>query len=119
MILLAPAYAAFLFSGPGGWRRMLIPRTIALAGAFAALGAIQYLWNFSALWHAPVPPRDLLEAARTFWFDVTKSDWRDTMVLRVQPSESVERMWMYAFDVRQQFGVIVPPLAAIGAVQLI
>jgi hypothetical protein len=119
MILLAPPYAAFLFCAPGGWRRMLTPRTIALAGAFAALGAVQYLWNFSALWHAPVPPRDLFEAARTFWFDVTKADWRDTMVLRVQPSEFVERMWMYAFDVRQQFGVIVPPLAAIGAVQLI
>jgi hypothetical protein len=120
MILLAPAYAAFLLAaGPGGWRGMLTPRTIALAGAFAALGAVQYLWNFSALWHAPVPPRDLLDAAKTFWFDVTKSDWRDTMVMRVSSSEFVERLWMYAFDVRQQFGVLVPPLAAIGAVQLI
>ena len=120
MILLAPAYAVFLLAAaPGGWRTMVAPRTIALAGALAVAGAVQYLWNFSALWHAPAPPRDLLDAISTFWFDVTKSDWRDTMVLRLPSSEFVERLWMYAFDVRQQFGVIVPAFAAVGAVQLI
>jgi hypothetical protein len=120
MILLAPAYAVFLLAAaPGGWRTMVAPRTVALAGAFAAAGAVQYLWNFSALWHAPAPPRDLLDAISTFWFDVTKSDWRDTMVLRLPSSEFVDRLWMYVFDVRQQFGVIVPAFAAAGAVQLV
>ena len=120
MVLLAPAYAAFLLAAaPGGWRTMVAPRTIALAGGLAVAGAAQYLWNFSALWHAPAPPRDLLDAINTFWFDVTKSDWRDTMVLRLPSSELVERLLMYAFDVRQQFGVIVPGFAAAGAVQLI
>ncbi len=120
MILLAPAYAVFLLAAaPGGWRTMVAPRTVALAGGLAVAGAVQYLWNFSALWHAPAPPRDLLDAIGTFWFDVTKSDWRDTMVLRLPSSEFVERLRMYAFDVRQQFGVIVPAFAAAGAVQLV
>jgi hypothetical protein len=120
MILLAPAYAVFLLAAaPGGWRTMVAPRTVALAGGLAVAGAVQYLWNFSALWHAPAPPRDLLDAVSTFWFDVTKSDWRDTMVLRLPSSEFVERLRMYAFDVRQQFGVIVPAFAAAGAVQLV
>jgi transmembrane protein TMEM260 (protein O-mannosyltransferase) len=120
MILLAPAYAVFLFvAAPGGWRTMAAPRTVALAGGLAIAGAVQYLWNFSALWHAPAPPRDLLEAISAFWFDVTKSDWRDTMVLQLPSSEFVERLWMYAFDVRQQFGVVVPALAAAGAVHLV
>ena len=120
MILLAPAYAAFLLAAaPGGWRTLLAPRTIALAGGLAVAGAVQYLWNFSALWHAPAPPRDLAAAVSTFWFDVTKSDWRDTMILRLPSSAFVERLWMYGFDLRQQFGVIVPAFAAAGAVQLI
>jgi hypothetical protein len=61
----------------------------------------------------------VLDAMSTFWFDVTKSDWRDTMVLRVPSTEFGERLWMYAFDVRQQFGLIVPVFAAVGAVQLV
>lgn len=120
MVLLAPAYAVFLLAAaPGGWRTMVTPRTIALAGGLAVAGGAQYLWNFSALWHAPAPPRDLLAAISAFWFDVTKSDWRDTMVLRLPSSQFVERLWMYAFDVRQQFGVVGPAVAAAGAVQLI
>ena len=99
---------------------MLAPRTIALAGAFAVAGAAPVPLESSA----PCGTRPCRRAIcsrppATFWFDVTKSDWRDTMVLRVPSSEFVERLWMYAFDVRQQFGVIVPALAAVGAVQLI
>lgn len=120
MILLAPAYALFLLSAaPRGWRSMIASRVVLMALGFAAVGALQYVWNFSALWIAPTPPQDLVDALRTFWFDVTKSDWRETMVLRVPASAFAERLQMYAFDVGQQFGWAGPPLAAAGAVQLI
>src|SRR5919199_2822032 len=82
MILLAPAYAAFLLcSAPQGWRSMLRPAVIALAIAFAVLGALQYLPSVRALWLLPQPPHSIGEGLRQFWFDVTKSDWRDTMVM--------------------------------------
>lgn len=121
MVLLAPACTAFLFAmAPGRWREMLSPRVVALASALAAAGALQYGWNLSALWRAPAgPPRDLMEAISTFWFDVTKSDWRDTMVLRVPLSMALERLRMYAFDIRQQFGLIAPLFVVLGAIHLV
>lgn len=120
MILLAPAYTLFLFSAaPGGWRSMLAPRVVGLACALAAVGAAQYAWNLSALWRSPAAPDGFLAALETFWFDVTKADWRDTMVLRIPPSMMIERLRMYAFDVRQQFGVIATGVALAGAVCLI
>lgn len=120
MVLLAPAYTAFLFAmAPGRWRTMLSPRVVALATALAAAGALQYSWNLSALWRAPAaPPRDLVEAIGTLWFDVTKSDWRDTMVLRVPFSMALERLRMFAFDIRQQFGLIALLFAVLGAIHL-
>lgn len=119
MILFAPAYAFFtLASGPEGWRSVVTPRVTALALIAIAAGASLYLWNFSALWVAPSPPR-LTEAIRTFWLDVTKADWREAMFLSV-PSEMVgERLGMYAFDVGQQFGWLVPILAVTGFVALV
>jgi hypothetical protein len=70
------------------------------------------------LWLAPQPPDGIVEALRRFWFDVTKSDWRDTTVLTVPPSMITDRAAMYWFDVRQQFGVAGPILAALGMVYL-
>jgi hypothetical protein len=119
MVLMAPAYTAFLLaSAPRGWRSMFAPRVIAMAIAIAVVGALQYSWNFSALWLAPAPPVSFIEALRIFWFDVTKSDWRDTMVLAVPVVMGLERLRMYAFDVAQQFGWIGLVLAAAGVVQL-
>jgi hypothetical protein len=115
MILLAPAYTIFLItSAPGGWRSISRPRVIALAAVMAAAGALQYAWNFRALWLQPVPPPGMAIAFRTFWFDVTKSDWRDTMVLRVPGALYLDRWRMYAFDVEQQFGWAGPFLALVG-----
>lgn len=116
MILLAPAYACFLLlCGPAGWRSMLSPRVVALALACAALGALQYLWNFRALWLMPTPPAGIIDGLETFWFDVTKSDWRHTMVLRIPSSAFSERLSMYLFDLVQQFGRTGPVLALVGA----
>jgi hypothetical protein len=119
MILLAPGYAVFLLlAAPRGWRSMLTPRVIALALVFACAGALQYVWNLRTLWLLPEPPRGLADALQTFWFDVTKSDWRDTMVMNVPRSMLGDHAAMYWFDLRQQFGVAGPVLALGGLAQL-
>jgi hypothetical protein len=119
MILLAPAYATFLLLGaPGGWRSMLTPRIVLLAGACATAGALQYAGMLRALWLLPHPPHGIVDALQIFWFDVTKSDWRDTTVLTVPRSMIVDRTAMYWFDLTQQFGIAGPILAGAGIVQL-
>ena len=119
MSLLLPAYATFLLLVmPGGWRSIVSPRVIAAAAIFAALGALQYVWNFSALWREVVLPASFADAVRTFWFDVTKADWRETMVLEVPAVVASERFRMYAFDLLQQFGWAPPLAAAAGLLDL-
>jgi Protein of unknown function (DUF2723) len=119
MVLLLPAYTLFLLtSAPGGWRSMLAPRIVTIAIACAAAGALQYVWNLRTLWFEAIPPHGLLDALQAFWFDVTKSDWRDTMVLRVPQSMLNDRAAMYWFDLRQQFGIIGAPLAVAGLAHL-
>ena len=115
MILLAPGFTVFLLlAAPGGWRSMFAPRIVAIAALCAAAGAAQYAWNLHALWLLPDPPEGVVEALRRFWFDVTKTDWRDTMVMNVPRILLGDRAAMYWFDLRQQFGVAGPVLAAIG-----
>jgi hypothetical protein len=117
MILLAPAFVVFLsMTAPRGWRSLVEPRVLALAVALACLGALQYLWNLRTLWFSPQPPDSVWHALRTFWFDVTKSDWRDTMVLQVPASMRADHLAMYWFDLRQQFGVpgVLLALAGLG-----
>jgi hypothetical protein len=120
MILLAPAYTLFLLVAvPRGWRSILTPRVIALAIVMALAGASQYLWNLHALWLNPTaPPHDLADGLRKFWFDVTKADWRNTMILGVPREMLGERLQMYLFDLRQQFGAPGIVLAIVGTVAL-
>jgi hypothetical protein len=120
MVLLAPAFTAYLLiAAPRGWRSMFAPYIVAMATAFALAGAIQYVWNISALWLLPNPPHSLWSGLKTFWFDVTKSDWRETMVWNVPESMLTDRFAMYWFDLRQQFGVVGPVLAACGVAGLV
>ena len=118
-VLAAPAFTAFLLiKAPGGWKSMFRPQVIAIAIAFALVGAAQYLWNLSALWSQLDAPQSIAGAIHTFWFDVTKADWRDTMVLEVPRSLLTDHAAMYWFDLRQQFGSVGPMLAAAGLVSL-
>lgn len=118
-VLLLPSFTVFLLiAAPGGWRTMFTPPILLLALAIAAAGAAQYLWNLSALWFELDPPASFVGALRTFWFDVTKSDWRDTMVMEVPQSLLRDHAAMYWFDLRQQFGAIVPLLALAGLIVL-
>src|SRR5437867_1425427 len=119
MILLAPGYALFLLTAsPQGWRVIRSPAAIGLAILLAAAGASQYAWNLHTLLSAAFPPATWADALRTAWFDITKSDWRDTMVLHVPAEMLSDRAAMYAFDLRQQFGLIGPALAVIGCFRL-
>lgn len=119
MVLLAPGYALFLLlAAPSGWRSMFAPRVVLLAAGCAVVGAMQYAWNLRALWYLPQAPHGLLDALQTFWFDVTKSDWRDTMVMHVPRSMLGDHAAMYWFDLRQQFGAAAPLLALAGLAQL-
>ena len=119
MILLLPGYTVFLvLAAPQGWRSIRRPRIVALALAIAVAGSLQYLWNLRGLWLWPNAPPSLAEALQTFWFDVTKTDWRETMVMHVPESMVRERLAMYWFDVFQQFGWAVL-LAPLGLIRLL
>jgi hypothetical protein len=120
MILLAPAYTLFLLaSAPQGWRSLFTWPVIGLALAATAAGALQYAWNLRTLWLGLYPPDGLLDAARTAWFDITKADWRESMVLQVSPGMAGDHAAMYGFDLLQQFGWAGPLLAAAGLAALV
>jgi Protein of unknown function (DUF2723) len=120
MILLAPGVIIYLFAAaPNGWRSVLAPRVIAVALACAGAGALPYVWNLHTLWLLPDPPHGLFDALQRFWFDVTKADWRETMVLEVPRAMAGDHAAMYGFDLRQQFGWAVPFIALVGLMQLI
>ncbi len=120
MILLAPALTWLLWCGRR--RATLDPfsaRGIALATVLAAAGAVQYGWNVYGLWTLSLPRPPASELLATFWFDVTKSDWRATLVGTVPLAQWSRRLAMYWWDLRQQFGVGGIAIATIGAVALV
>lgn len=115
MILLLPGFVSFLLMQ----RRRdhgdpVAPRAILMAIAIAAAGALQYAWNFRGLWVDLEPPSSFAEAVGKFWFDVTKADWRETLVMGVSEAGLHSRPAMYWWDLRQQFGVPGIVLAVIG-----
>ena len=118
-ILLLPALVLFIATAPGGLRILLAPRTLVIATLCAVAGALQYTWNLSSLWHLPDVHWTFTSLARAFWFDVTKSDWRDTMILSVHPAALHRRPAMYLFELQQQVGPIGIALACVGAVALL
>ncbi|HSK11064.1 MAG TPA: DUF2723 domain-containing protein [Vicinamibacterales bacterium] len=118
MVLLLPAFAVFLLvSAPGGALSLLRPRVLLTAAGIALACSLQYAWNLSTV--DPVAFGDPGELARDFWFDVTKSDWRASMVAGIPAQRMGDRLAMYWFDLRQQFGVPGIAAAAVGAVALL
>jgi 4-amino-4-deoxy-L-arabinose transferase-like glycosyltransferase len=119
MVLLLPALAVFLLihrrPGPADPLR---PQMIVIAILIAMAGGLQYAWNFRGLWTELEPPASLGEAIGKFWFDVTKADWRETLVMSVSETGLKTRPAMYWFDLRQQFGVPGVMLAAAGFMYL-
>ena len=118
MILLLVPCAVFLLQAHPNPRELFRPAVILMALAIAIAGALQYLPNLmSVRWDAP-GPMSLGEQLSAFWFDVTKSDWRETMVLGVHAGQVQDRLAMWLWDVRQQFGLIGIGLALIGFVRV-
>lgn len=116
-VLLLPAFTVFLLAAsPGGPRSLLRPRIIVLAAGIALACSLQYLWNLSTV--DAYRFRDPAEVARSFWFDVTKSDWRASMVGAIPAQRMSDRLAMYWFDIRQQVGIPGVALAGVGAVAL-
>src|SRR5690349_11255970 len=89
----------------------------ALAFGIAVLGAMQYAENFMFVWSSIERPAAWGDRVAAFWMDVTKSDWREEMVLGVHPSQIADRFAMVWWDAKQQFGIAGLALAAFGAVR--
>jgi hypothetical protein len=70
------------------------------------------------MYTGPVHPTSVADALAAFWFDVTKSDWRSTLVMGVHESALRPRLAMYRFDLTQQFGWIGVGAAVVGIAAL-
>jgi hypothetical protein len=118
MILFLVPFALFLLMTTADRRFLFRPVTIGLAVLAAVGGALQYWPNFRSVYLAPEPPGDWAASLAAFWLDATKADWRETMVLGVGANQGLDRLAMWWFDARQQFGVIGLVLAVAGAFRL-
>ncbi|HEX5110273.1 MAG TPA: DUF2723 domain-containing protein [Vicinamibacterales bacterium] len=115
-ILLLVPFLVFVVMAHPQPRELFRPQVVAMALVIAAAGALQYTPNLLATWSSIEAPALAHDRVAAFWFDVTKSDWRATMVLGAQPA--ADRIGMWAWDARQQFGAAGLLLAAAGAVRL-
>ena len=118
MILLLVPFAAFLLLASPRPRDLLQPKTVALATGMALLGALQYLPNLLAVWTSAGAPERWSDRLGAFWFDVTKADWRESMVFGVSGTQLSDRFAFLAFDARQQFTLAGLVAAVAGAVFL-
>lgn len=118
MILLLVPFAVFLLQVHPRPRELFRPTIVMLAIAIAAAGTLQYLPNFMVVRWASPGPITLPQQFAGFWFDVTKADWRETMVLGVHRNQLADRLAMWLWDARQQFGVAGLLLAVIGGVRV-
>ena len=115
MALVLPAFTVFLLMHrrPGAGDP-LRPQMLMMAMGLAMAGALQYAWNLRGLWAELEPPTTLADALGKFWFDVTKEDWRETLVNTVSETGLQFRPAMYWFDLRQQVGLPGVVLGGIG-----
>ena len=119
MILLLLPFTLFLFTVHPRPAELVRPRTIGLAAGIALAAALIYLPNFLFVWTNIDAPSQWNDRIAAFWFDVTKADWRETMVGGVDWSEWRSRIAMWAWDARLQFGVLGILCASIGIVRLV
>ena len=117
MILFLVPFAIFLFLVHPQPRELVRPSTIVLAVAIAVVGALQYAPQFLYVWSSIDAPSRWSDRVAAFWLDVTKADWREQMVLGVTSDQVWNRVQMWAWDARQQFGILGLALAAVGIVR--
>jgi hypothetical protein len=118
MILLLVPCALFLAAVHPRPRELLRPGTIALAAGIAVAGSLLYAPQFLFVWTNIDAPAGWTDRVATFWFDVTKADWRETMMAGVDRSELGDRLAMWAWDAQLQFGSAGLVVAAIGTLRL-
>jgi hypothetical protein len=118
MILLLVPFAVFLLQVTADRRALFSPAVIGMAIAIAAAAALQYWPNLMSTAHVLNGPTAWTDRLATFWFDTTKADWRESMVLGVREDQLSSRAGMWWFDARQQFGAIGLLLAACGVFRL-
>jgi hypothetical protein len=118
MILLLVPFAVFLVQATPEPTGLLRPSVFAIALAAVIGGALQYAPNLMSVWAAFDAPDEWTARAAAFWFDTTKQDWRDQMVMGIQTNLASDRFAMWWFDARQQFGAAGLTLAVIGAIGL-
>ena len=118
MILLFVPCVVFLFQTHPHSRTLVSPRVLGLALTLGAAGAMQYSQNFMYVWQSIETPGAWTDRLAAFWLDATKSDWRGEMVLGIHPSQLWDRIQMWLWDARQQFGAIGLLLAVAGGIRL-
>jgi hypothetical protein len=118
MILLLAPFTIFLLRAADHPRELLRPAVVTMALLIAVAGALQYTPNLLAVGSGLDGPHSFGERLADFWFDTTKADWRDTMVLGLPGSQVTDRLAMWGWDARQQFGLFGLALAVVGAVRL-
>ena len=118
MILLLIPFTIFLLQVTPDRRALFTPAVIAMAAAVAAAGALQYWPNLMSTTHLLNGPASWSDRLATFWFDTTKADWRESMVMGIRGDQLAARVGMWWFDARQQFGIIGVLVAAIGLARL-
>jgi hypothetical protein len=118
MILFLVPFTVFLLQVHPRPRELFAPSTILLALVIAAAGALQYAPTFMYVWSSIDAPPAWSDRIAAFWVDVTKADWREEMVLGIASSQVWNRLQMWAWDARQQFGIAGLALAAVGAIRL-
>jgi Protein O-mannosyl-transferase TMEM260-like len=118
MILLVVPFAVFLLHVTPDRRTLFAPATMAVAAIIATAGALQYWPNFVSTSHLGGGPVSWSDRFAAFWFDTTKVDWRESMVMGIRGDQLADRIRMWWFDARQQFGAPGLLLAVVGAVRL-
>jgi 4-amino-4-deoxy-L-arabinose transferase-like glycosyltransferase len=118
MILLFIPFTVFLVQVTPDRRALLSPSVIGMAIAIAVAGALQYWPNLMSTSDPFSGSMTWSDRLATFWFDTTKADWRESMVMGVRGDQMAGRLGMWWFDARQQFGVIGLVLAVVGLVRL-
>ena len=118
MILLLVPFAWFLWRVAPTRAALLNRRVLFLAAVTALGGAMLYLPNLLFIWTNIDAPAGWAERFAAFWFDTTKADWRESMVLGVSSAELRTRAAMWAWDARQQFGLPGITLAIAGVLRL-
>jgi hypothetical protein len=118
MILFLVPFTILLLQLHPRPRELFAPSTMLLAIVIAAAGALQYAGTFMYVWSSIDAPSAWSDRVAAFWLDVTKADWREEMVLSVAASQFSNRLQMWAWDARQQFGIAGLALAALGAIRV-